>query len=103
MGRQEKAGGGTHQPLHMRQSMADVEFDDFGDGFAAGHAGRFGRAINLAGAACSVALIVGLGVWGYKLAVRDVQGSGVPGSAHLLGGVEHVSHRAVARAVNLGA
>lgn len=54
--------------------MADVEFDDFGDGFAAGHAGRFGRAINLAGAACSVALIVGLGVWGYKLAVRDVTG-----------------------------
>jgi hypothetical protein len=74
MGRQEKAGGGTHHPLHMRQNMADVDFDEFGDGFATGNAGRFGRAINLAGAACSVALIVGLGVWGYKLAVRDVTG-----------------------------
>lgn len=32
--------------------------------------------INLAGAATSVALVLGLAVWGYKLAVRDV--SGIP-------------------------
>ena len=33
-----------------------------------------GRIAGLAGAVTSLALIVGLGVWGYKLAVRDVQG-----------------------------
>ena len=54
--------------------MADIKFDDFDGGFAASGEGRFGRLINLAGAACSVALIVGLAVWGYKLAVRDVNG-----------------------------
>ena len=32
--------------------------------------------VNLAGAATSVALVLGLAVWGYKLAVRDV--SGIP-------------------------
>ena len=31
---------------------------------------------NLAGAAVSLALIVGIGIWGYKLIMRDV--SGVP-------------------------
>lgn len=56
--------------------MADVDFDDFEDGYAAPNSGGFSRWVNLAGAACSVALIVGLGVWGYKLAVRDV--SGIP-------------------------
>jgi hypothetical protein len=56
--------------------MANVEFDDIEGGNAAMTSGRFGRAINLAGAACSVGLIVGLAVWGYKLAVRDV--SGIP-------------------------
>ena len=34
------------------------------------------KATNLAGAAVSLALVVGIGVWGYKLLVRDV--SGVP-------------------------
>jgi len=33
-----------------------------------------GRIATLAGAATSVALILGLGVWGYELAVRDVHG-----------------------------
>lgn len=56
--------------------MANVEFDDIEGGNAAMTSGRFGRVINLAGAACSVGLIVGLAVWGYKLAVRDV--SGIP-------------------------
>lgn len=36
----------------------------------------FARMANLAGAAVSLALIVGVGVWGYKILVRDV--SGVP-------------------------
>jgi cell division septation protein DedD len=54
--------------------MADVEFDDFGGGYATGKAGQFSRVVNLAGAVCSLALIAGLGIWGYKLAVRDVTG-----------------------------
>ncbi len=62
--------------------MADVDFDEFDGGYAehgmgAGAAtGRARAMINLAGAACSVALVIGLGIWGYKLAVRDV--SGIP-------------------------
>lgn len=56
--------------------MADVDFDDFEDGYAAPNSGGFSRWVNLAGAACSIALIAGLGLWGYKLAVRDV--SGIP-------------------------
>ena len=57
--------------------MADLEFEDFdgGYGVAAG-LGRTRRMVNIAGAVCSVSLVLGLAVWGYKLAVRDV--SGVP-------------------------
>lgn len=36
----------------------------------------FGAALNLLGAAASLALIAGIGMWGYKLVMRDV--SGVP-------------------------
>ncbi|UWQ03643.1 SPOR domain-containing protein [Aliiroseovarius crassostreae] len=36
--------------------------------------GRFGAAVNYAGAAVSLGLIVGLAVWGYQLAMRDVTG-----------------------------
>lgn len=39
-------------------------------------AARAGALVNYAGAAVSCALIVGVGVWGYKLVVRDV--SGIP-------------------------
>ncbi len=53
--------------------MADMEFDEFGRGYAAGRRPA-GRMVHLAGAACSIALILGLVVWGYKLAVRDVTG-----------------------------
>ncbi len=53
--------------------MADLDFDPYDTGYPLA-AGRAGRLVNLAGAACSVALILGLGVWGYKLAVRDVTG-----------------------------
>ena len=62
--------------------MADVDFDEFDGGYAeheidSGDAmGRARALINLAGAACSIALVIGLGIWGYKLAVRDV--SGIP-------------------------
>lgn len=36
--------------------------------------GKAGKFVNYAGAAVSLALIVGVGVWGYKLLVRDVTG-----------------------------
>jgi hypothetical protein len=71
--------------------MADADHD-FGGGFAHGRdasqhgprhglrdalaAGTLQRYINVAGGLSSLALVVGLGFWGYKLAVRDV--SGVP-------------------------
>ncbi len=41
-----------------------------------GGAGNFGRIAGFLGAAASIALVVGVGVWGYKLISRDV--SGVP-------------------------
>jgi len=43
---------------------------------AAGRSKSFSSIINLLGAATSLALVIGVGVWGYKLVVRDV--SGVP-------------------------
>ena len=54
--------------------MADVNFDDVDGGFGMGGPGRLPKMVNLAGAVCSVALIAGLAVWGYQLAVRDVNG-----------------------------
>ncbi|GFE63608.1 SPOR domain-containing protein [Litoreibacter roseus] len=55
--------------------MANVEFDTrvASDGDTTG---LLARMMNWVGAASSVALIAGLGVWGYQLTVRDV--SGVP-------------------------
>lgn len=44
-----------------------------GDPYAA-QPGRMGRMVNLAGAALSVALLCGVGVWSYRLMVRDVTG-----------------------------
>lgn len=56
--------------------MADVEFDDFdgGAGARASLAGQTTRFFAMAGAATSVALVLGMGYWGYKLAVRDMTG-----------------------------
>lgn len=54
--------------------MADVDFENFEGGYAVAVPGRSAHMINLAGAACSVALVIGLGIWGYNLAVRDVAG-----------------------------
>jgi hypothetical protein len=65
--------------------MADADYD-FGGGFSSERqaprhgareavaAAKLQRTINIAGAATSIALVVGLGIWGYKLAVRDVNG-----------------------------
>ena len=56
--------------------MADVNFDEVEGGFGMdpGPAGRLPKLVNLAGAVSSVALVVGLAIWGYQLAVRDVNG-----------------------------
>lgn len=65
--------------------MADADYD-FGGGYShQGEQARQGarqvldarkvqRSINVAGALTSLGLVVGLGVWGYQLAVRDVRG-----------------------------
>ena len=59
--------------------MAEVDFDDFEDAVYAPRresAGtqHFGQLLNYAGAASSIALVLLLAVWGYKLAMRDVNG-----------------------------
>lgn len=58
--------------------MADLEFEVFeGDYDGPMRDGRLERArriVSMAGAVCSVALVLGLGFWGYQLAVRDVAG-----------------------------
>ncbi|MEI6099189.1 MAG: SPOR domain-containing protein [Alphaproteobacteria bacterium] len=70
--------------------MADLEFDefegDYGTPSYGAHDPRLGmakRLVNLTGAFCSVALVMGLGHWGYQLAVRDV--TGVPVMRALVG------------------
>ena len=64
--------------------MADADFDGLGGGFPRGSPAAQGgvpsrgvvarRLVTVAGAAASLALVVGFGLWGYRLAVRDVQG-----------------------------
>ena len=60
--------------------MADIEFDnsyDMGQSSPARESsGKFAKFANTTGAVVSVALILGIGVWGYRLLVRDV--SGIP-------------------------
>jgi hypothetical protein len=56
----------------MRQKMAAYDFDRF-EGQAHVHM-RTGRFMHYAGGVTSVALVVGALVWGYKLAVRNVEG-----------------------------
>lgn len=62
--------------------MADVEFDNFDGGthMRGGHAARSGvagktsRFVVMTGAVTSVALVLGMAYWGYKLAVRNLTG-----------------------------
>lgn len=56
--------------------MADVYNHAQGAAGAVAPAAKVGKAVNLAGGLVSLGLILGAGVWGYKLMVRDV--SGVP-------------------------
>jgi hypothetical protein len=60
--------------------MADADYDDHGGPYegeptVAWQAGPgLQRWITIAGAVASLGLVVGLGIWGYRLAVRDVTG-----------------------------
>ena len=54
--------------------MTEMHFADAGNHARMSASARGLRMVNLAGAAVSVALVIGLGVWGYRLAVRDVAG-----------------------------
>lgn len=56
-------GGSSHQGEQARQGAGEV-LDPR----------KVQRTINIAGAVTSLALVLGLGVWGYQLAVRDVRG-----------------------------
>lgn len=58
--------------------MADLNYDEFDGGALPPRSDarleKARRIVNITGAVCSVALILGLGFWGYRLAVRDVNG-----------------------------
>lgn len=61
-------------PRAVGQSMADVDFNDFEGYSAPQRPAKVQRMMNIAGGVSSITLILGLAVWGYKLAVRDVNG-----------------------------
>lgn len=52
--------------------MAEMEFDAYEASEGPAKAGLISRMMNWVGAGSSVALVIGLGVWGYQLTVRDV-------------------------------
>jgi hypothetical protein len=54
--------------------MADYTADHYDDRAYARAPGRAARILHLTGGITSVALVLGMAVWGYKLAVRDVTG-----------------------------
>jgi hypothetical protein len=72
--------GADKPPRRQGQHMADADYDGLGDGVRRNAdapiltSATAERYIRLAGALCSAALVVGFGIWGYKLAVRDVLG-----------------------------
>lgn len=70
---------GPGQTHYTNQAQSDQDYaypEDTTDYNARRSAGGFGRFVNMLGAVASLALVAGVGVWGYKLVMRDV--SGVP-------------------------
>ncbi len=68
-------GFGGFDPAQAELYVAEDYGYEGAEGAVAGQ-GRFGRLAGVLGAVASLALVVGIGVWGYKLVMRDV--SGVP-------------------------
>lgn len=54
--------------------MAEANFNEFVAGAGVSRSGSVGRLMNIAGALASIALVIGVAVWGYRLAVRDALG-----------------------------
>lgn len=52
--------------------MAEANFQEFVTGSDSSRTVRFAKLVNIAGAISSLALLAGLAVWGYQLAMRDV-------------------------------
>ncbi|MFD1809073.1 hypothetical protein ACFSHQ_16160 [Gemmobacter lanyuensis] len=61
-----------------QQDMAEVDYDPHTHGYdpvyGAAPAPHSRKWVNVAGALVSVAMLLGAGVWGYRIAVRDVMG-----------------------------
>jgi hypothetical protein len=72
--------GADEPPRRQGQQMADADYDGLGVSLSHGEgaprltAATAERYLRIGGALCSLALVAGFGVWGYKLAVRDVLG-----------------------------
>lgn len=66
--------GGVYFPDSRQQELRSP--DPVSEPDLTGEASSFGGAVRVMGAVGSMALVVGIGVWGYKLVMRDV--SGVP-------------------------
>lgn len=60
----------------MAQDIAEADLDAFVTGAVSPRRARVAKIVNLTGAVSSVALVLGVAVWGYNLAMRD--GSRVP-------------------------
>lgn len=59
--------------------MAEIDYREVNGGIGEmsqhfDKSGKIGKLVNAAGAVMSVALVIGIGVWGYRLLVRDVTG-----------------------------
>jgi hypothetical protein len=56
--------------------MADIDYDDYGMAISEGRGahGRLQAILNISGAVISLSMLLGLGYWGYSIAVRDVTG-----------------------------
>lgn len=67
--------------------MAEVDFNQLSRGYGASHrsdktGGGSRRMVNLVGATASVALAIGAGLWGYKIADRNIRGIPVISADH---------------------
>jgi hypothetical protein len=56
------------------QDMAEADYREFVAGDGASPVSGYGRMVQIVGALTSLALVVAVAVWGYKLAVRDANG-----------------------------